>query len=96
MHKNIYHLYYYLQYTAPHTKMEDANQQVNNDIDNEENFEEFEDPSYDSEGEVLDNDDTFEKLKRNDPAMIICNPSRIFPFPNISIFSYDSFNSCMI
>jgi len=28
--------------------------------------------------------------------MIICNPSRIFPFPNISIFSYDSFNSCMI
>jgi len=49
--------------------MEDANQQVNNDVDNEENFEEFEDPSYNSEGEVLDNNDTFEKLKRNDPAI---------------------------
>lgn len=55
--------------TIPRLSMEDANQQVNNDVDNEENFEEFEDPSYDSEGEVLDNNNTFEKLKRNDPAI---------------------------
>ena len=27
---------------------------------------------------------------------IICNPSQNFPFPIISIFSYNSFNSCMI